>query len=53
MKAELIVQQIIIELDSRSGFGHWWWNIDIDIRKEILEKLASVVNKELKSWKTI
>ena len=41
-KKELI-EKIINELNGRSGFDDWWYNIDEDTQKEITENLINIL----------
>jgi hypothetical protein len=43
----IIIDKILTELKSRSGFDNWWYDIDEDIRDEICLALAVIVSKEL------
>jgi hypothetical protein len=45
--AERIVFRVMDELNGRSGFDHWWSNIDADIQNEILNDLHQTVEREL------
>lgn len=45
--AERIVFRVMDALGDRSGFDHWWYNIDADIRNDILDELCQAVESEL------
>ena len=38
-----IVENILSELNGRSGFDDWWYNIDEDIQAEITETLVNLL----------
>jgi len=46
-RAEKIVNNIMDELEGRKGFNHWYWDIEPDIKDELIQKLISIVRDEL------
>ena len=38
-----LIEKIINELNGRSGFDDWWYNIDEDTQKEITENLINIL----------
>ena len=46
-RAKKIVKAILTDLEDRSGFDHWWGDIDGPIRTEIRKELTSIVVAEL------
>jgi hypothetical protein len=38
-----LIEKIIDELNSRSGFDDWWYNIDEDTQEEITETLVNIL----------
>ncbi|QQO97032.1 hypothetical protein Nekkels1_31 [Cellulophaga phage Nekkels_1] len=38
-----IVENILIELNTRSGFDEWWWCIGDDVREEIKRDLINLL----------
>ena len=38
-----IIENILSELNSRSGFDDWWCSIDEDIQEEITETLVNLL----------
>ena len=44
-RAKAAAKAVLRDLDDRSGFDHWWGNIDGDIQQEIRAELAKVIEK--------
>jgi hypothetical protein len=50
--AERIVENILDDLTDRRGLKHEWYQIDEDIRAEIIEKWQAIVRAALQGEKT-
>lgn len=44
-KAYLLVNNLLSELNDRSGFDNWWDDLDTNIKLEIKEELANIILK--------
>lgn len=44
-RAKVAVEAVLRDLCDRSGFDHWWGEIDDDIQQEIRVELAEVIEK--------
>jgi len=47
-----IIENILGELNGRSGFDDWWYNIDEDIQEEITEALVNLLPIQIVSCST-
>ena len=45
----MVANDVLRELKDRSGFGNWWYNIDVDIQNEIRNELAKIIYKSLEN----
>lgn len=45
-RAKAAAEAVLHELNDRSGFDHWWGNIDGDVQEEIRDELAKVIDEE-------
>jgi hypothetical protein len=44
-RARAAAEAVLRDLCDRSGFDHWWGEIDHDIQQEIRDDLAAVIEK--------
>lgn len=44
-RAKTAAQAVLADLNDRSGFDHWWSDIDSDTRREIRDDLAKEIDK--------
>ncbi len=44
-RAKLAAKAVLADLNDRSGFDHWWGNIDSDTKREIRTDLAKAIEK--------
>lgn len=44
-RAKSAAQAVLADLKDRSGFDHWWADIDSDTRREIRDDLAKEIDK--------
>lgn len=44
-RAKAAAKAVLDDLNDRSGFDHWWGNIDSDIKREIRGDLAKAIEK--------
>ena len=44
---EKLTEEILYELQGRSGFDGWWWNIEKEIRTEIHEAITKIILEKL------
>lgn len=41
------VKQIISALEERKGFDSWWYEIDKEAKKEIIDEIAAIIDEHI------